>query len=452
MASIDKKLLKRLKALYVEDDNNIRKELSELLENFFGKVYTAENGKAGLETFIKNKDDIDVVLSDINMPILNGIDMMKKIREIDKDIPVMFATAYSDNEFLSEAIKLRVYDYIIKPIDIRNLLAVMNNLANILYQEFLIEQQNKELEKYKDIIDVNNIVIKTDIDGNIIYVNEHFSTTTGYTLDELKGKHLSILKHNDTLRSVFDEIITSFKAGQAWKGKIKNVTKFDEAYVVDCYTIPTINDAGEITGSFSVQRDITVELNQKRDIQKALMKNKGEIFLKGKESIAELNGIISELNSRIADYQKHLKQSQHDIAVAERHTMENKRLKTELQALRKNAEYIEDKSTLTLKMNRELSDLRQQVKLLKQENKKLLTESEKGFLQQKVNLEIKIDDLEKELEIANKKLENIGDSEAFAQKLEYWKEKAMQEAKRVEELEREIVNSGDKGIMKRLFK
>ena len=134
--SIDKKLLKRLKVLYVEDDGNIRNELSSLLGNFFGKVYTAENGKLGLETFLKNKEDIDVVLSDINMPVLNGIDMMKKIREIDRKLPVMFVTAYSDNEFLAEAIKLRVYDYIIKPIDIRNLLAVMNDLANILYQNF----------------------------------------------------------------------------------------------------------------------------------------------------------------------------------------------------------------------------------------------------------------------------------------------------------------------------
>ena len=152
--AIEKKLLKRLKALYVEDDKHIRTELSALLSNFFGKVYTAADGAEGLKIFLENSDDIDVIISDINMPKLTGIEMLKKIRKIDSSLPVVFATAYSDNEFLSDAIKLKVHDYIIKPIDIRNLLAVMNDLANILYQDFLIEQQNAELEKYKDIINI----------------------------------------------------------------------------------------------------------------------------------------------------------------------------------------------------------------------------------------------------------------------------------------------------------
>ena len=449
--AVDKKLLKRLKALYVEDDDSIRKELSGLLGNFFGKVYSAQNGKVGLEMYLENRDDIDVVLSDINMPEMTGIEMMNKIREVDSKLPVMFATAYSDNEFLSEAIKLRVYDYIIKPIDIRNLLAVMNDLANILYQDFLIEQQHKELEKYKDVIDQNNIVIKTDMEGKITYVNKLFVETTGFELEELSGKKLYDLKHKESPDSLYDEIDKSFKAGEVWSGKLKNITKFGEEYIVDSYTIPTINDSGFITGSMSVQKDITMELAQKRDIQKALMKDKGEIFLKGKESIAELNSIINELNSRIVEYQHHLKQVQMDLAAAERHTFENKRLKTELKAHKKNAEYVEDKNALTLKLNKEVSDLRHHVKILKEENKRLKSETEKGFIQNKVNLEIKIDDLEKELEEARKKIEDIGDAESFGQKLEYWKEKAAEEARRVEQLEREIVNTGDKSIMKKLF-
>lgn len=77
--AIDKKLLKRLKALYVEDDENIRNELASLLGNFFDTVYTASDGQEGLELFIKHQDDIDVVLSDINMPKMTGIEMVKKL-------------------------------------------------------------------------------------------------------------------------------------------------------------------------------------------------------------------------------------------------------------------------------------------------------------------------------------------------------------------------------------
>ncbi|MFA7092124.1 MAG: response regulator, partial [Arcobacteraceae bacterium] len=86
--ALDKKLLKRLKALYVEDDDNIRNELASLLGNFFDTVFTAADGEEGLALFNAHKDEIDVVLSDINMPKMTGIEMVKEIRKIDTKVPV----------------------------------------------------------------------------------------------------------------------------------------------------------------------------------------------------------------------------------------------------------------------------------------------------------------------------------------------------------------------------
>lgn len=449
--AIEKKLLKRLKALYVEDDNHIRNELSALLSNFFGKVYTASDGQEGLETYLKNKDDIDVIISDINMPKLTGIEMLAKIREVDEKVPTIFATAYSDNEFLSEAIKLKVYDYIIKPIDIRNLLAVMNDLANILYQDFLIEQQNGELERYKDIIDTNSIVVKTDTSSKITYVNQHFLDTTGYEKDEIIGQKFEVTKHKDTELSIINGMFSEVLDNKAWKGRVKNATKLGDPYTVDCYAISTKNDAGEIVGTMSVQNDITVELNQKREVQMRLMKDKGEIFLKGKESSTELNSIISELNSRVNEAQKTLKHSELEkdkiIYQTEKHSMENKRLKIELAQYKKTG----DISGKTLKINKENADLKQDIKKLKQTNQKLLESTEKDFLQEKVNLEVRIDDLEKELSDYKTKMDEIVDADVYVQKLNYWKEKAKDEAQRAETLERKILQHGDQGILNKLF-
>ncbi len=451
--AIDKKLLKRLKALYVEDDKHIRTELSALLSNFFGKVYTAEDGAKGLETYLKNQDDIDVIISDINMPKLTGIEMLKKIREVDAKVPVLFATAYSDNEFLSEAIKLKVHDYIIKPIDIRNLLAVMNDLANVLYQDFLIEQQNNELEKYKDIINTNNIVIKTDTAAKITYVNQHFCDTTGYKKDEVLGKKFEELKHKDTSDSIINELFSTVLDNKAWKGKIKNATKSGEAYTVDCYSIATLDDSGEVTGTISVQKDITTELNQKREVQVALMKDKGEIFLKGKESTTELNTIIKELNNRVNELQKILKNSELEkdkiMYQAEKHILENKKIKTEIAQYRSGGGG--DSSTKTLKMSKKNSELKQQIIKLKQQNQKLVESTEKDFLQEKVNFEVKIDDLEKELSEYKEKLDEIVDAEVYNQKLNYWRDKAKDEAQRAETLERKILQHGDQGILNKLF-
>ena len=65
--SIDKNLLKRLTLLYVEDDDVIRNELSQLLANFFSKVLVARDGKEGFRTYLENQDHIDVILTDLNM-------------------------------------------------------------------------------------------------------------------------------------------------------------------------------------------------------------------------------------------------------------------------------------------------------------------------------------------------------------------------------------------------
>jgi YesN/AraC family two-component response regulator len=196
--SIDKNLLKRFTLLYIENDDMIREELSQLLMSFFSIVHVAKNGKEALRTYLENQDYIDLILTDINIPELNGIEIIRKVREFDKKIPVILTTAQSNSEFLAEAIKLKVQEYIVKPIDIRYLLSLLNEIASNLYHEILLKQQQEELSKYKEIIDSNSIVIKTDTHLNITYVNELFCEISGYNSDELIGKELKYL--TDDLR------------------------------------------------------------------------------------------------------------------------------------------------------------------------------------------------------------------------------------------------------------
>lgn len=304
--SLDKDSLKRLRALYVEDDDNIRNELSSLLSNFFGKILVAKDGKDGIEQYVKNSQEIDVIISDINMPYLTGIEMIKRIREHNKDIPVIFTTAYSDNEYLADAIKLKVYEYIVKPIDIRKLLTVLNELATILHQNELIAKQNEELEKYKDVIDANNIVIKTDATMKITYVNELFCKTTSFSTDELIGSELNILRHNDTDPKIYEQIYKNILDNKEWKGRIKNRTKENGYYISDTYIITTTDDNSKITGSLCVQKDITDEINKKREVQLALMKDKGDIFIKSKAGSAEQTVIINNLKHDIEQLRKEL--------------------------------------------------------------------------------------------------------------------------------------------------
>ncbi len=442
--SIDKKLLKRLKILYVEDDEIIRNELSKLLLGFFGKVFIANDGEMGLKTFLTNQDNIDLILTDINMPKLNGIDMIKKIRDIGSPVPVFFATAYSDSNFLSQAIKLKVYEYIVKPIDIRNFLSSMNELANVLYQEFLIKKQTSDLAKYKEIIDSNNIVIKLDIEMNIIYVNELFCNITGYTSDELIGQEFKILKHPDISVELYNQMYVKILNNKPWHGKLKNISKEEIVYHTDCYMITTLNSSGEITGAISIQKDITEELSKKRGIQLSLMKDKSEIFIKSKEGSAEQGMIIKNLENRINninnDLVKSQKISQKCIHSLDSITNENRNLNAELSTYKKNSNRY-NKSLILTKENNELKTELQKVNenLTKYDSKK-----EREIDKIKTSYEKKIDDLEK-------KLKSMETTEVLHQKLTYWKEKAKDESQKNEDLEKQIIAYGDKTFMEKIF-
>ena len=111
--------LKHLVCLYVEDEDFIRDSFSLMLRRYFKEVIVAKNGKDGLEQFKNNH--IDIVISDIRMPIMDGIEMVKHIKEINPKVYIIFITAFSDTEYLKAAIDLNVEGYLTKPID-RNVL------------------------------------------------------------------------------------------------------------------------------------------------------------------------------------------------------------------------------------------------------------------------------------------------------------------------------------------
>lgn len=455
MASVDKKLLKRLKLLYVEDDTNVRTELSSLLSNFFENVYIAKDGQEALDIYVEKQEDIDIIVADINMPRLTGIEMLEKIRAFDKEVPVIFTTAYSDTEFLVDAIKLKVFEYIIKPIDIRLLMKSLAELSTIIYQEFLLKQQNKELKKYKDTIYNNNIVIRTSKNMKITFVNDLFCEITGFDKKDLIGEELSAIRHKDSDPTIYEKIYSSVNNNKQWKGQLKNLTKDGSYYIADTTIIATLNDTAEVTGALVIQKDETKEAIKRRDVQSSLIKDKGEIFKRSKESSAELLYTINSLKDEVLQLKKELKQSKQDkdryIYTAEKFTLENKKLKMELKHYKNDASLVEEKSSNTIKLSKENADLKVELKRLNVKLETIHETHEKEILQLKVNHEVEIDDLEQELNNLKEKLEGISNAEAVSQKLAYWKEKAKNESKKLEKIEREIINYGDKNIMKRLF-
>lgn len=163
-------ILENIKILYVEDDSDLRDTISDTLSLYEIDFETACDGLDGLEKFKKNKftkgiKTFDLIISDIKMPNLNGVDMMKSIRKIDDKIALIFTTAFNDSDYLLGAIALRANSYLIKPLVAEELIEEISNIIKPILQ-------NKELEKQKKII--NNQAIELLINKLLLSISDQW--------------------------------------------------------------------------------------------------------------------------------------------------------------------------------------------------------------------------------------------------------------------------------------
>ncbi len=119
------KKLENMKILFIDDEDFIREESVEYLSFHCNHVYQAYDGLDGLEMYKKFKPDI--IITDIKMPKLNGIDMIKEIRKNDQTTKIIVATAFLETSYLLEAVELGLVKYLVKPIMEDKLLPVLNS-------------------------------------------------------------------------------------------------------------------------------------------------------------------------------------------------------------------------------------------------------------------------------------------------------------------------------------
>ena len=248
--------LKKLSLLYVEDDENTREELEYFLQNKVKNLYVAENGQEGFDLFEKHQPDL--IITDIQMPVMTGTKMIKLIKQINSTIPFVIITAFNDTDYLFEAIKLNVTNYLTKPL---NLFALSEVLANIA-KNINLENENKEiynsLKQYKDIVDERSIISKTDINGIITYINEPFEKISGYKKEELLGKPHSIITHPAINKNIFKKRWKKINIEKkSWQGRLKNITKEGNEYFVDIIIKPILDLDGNIIEYISLSNDIT---------------------------------------------------------------------------------------------------------------------------------------------------------------------------------------------------
>lgn len=177
---MNKEILKNFNFLFVEDEETIQKFTVKFLEKLVNKIYTAPNGEEGLKTYFEHENEIDIIITDIHMPVMNGLDMLQKIRETNDSIPVIITTAYNETDFLKRSVELNVSSYVLKPIDLEQLINSLVKTAEPivlkrqLHEAHNLVDKNEEYKKLKTIFDSQENMISIIKDNKVIDANKKF--------------------------------------------------------------------------------------------------------------------------------------------------------------------------------------------------------------------------------------------------------------------------------------
>ena len=136
-------ILKNINILYLEDDESLLKHTKDALEDFVANIYGVKTTVEAMKILLEKK--VDVIISDILLENENGINFLKYIKSKNILIPAILTTAHTDTNYLIESIKLKVENYLLKPINI-------DELLNSLYDVILPKIQEKEIKKNSNII------------------------------------------------------------------------------------------------------------------------------------------------------------------------------------------------------------------------------------------------------------------------------------------------------------
>lgn len=156
---------KDLKVLYIEDNKDVREQTLKMLQIFFDSISVARDGQEGIDIYKENKDkddtSFDLIITDLEMPVLDGMSMIDEIRELNKDIPILIFSAHSNADYFLRTINAGIDGYILKPYNIEQ---ISNSLMNII-------EKNKLSNKTSHIVHLDE-GFKWDIRDSILYKGE----------------------------------------------------------------------------------------------------------------------------------------------------------------------------------------------------------------------------------------------------------------------------------------
>lgn len=216
--------------LYAEDDPNIRLPFQEFLQKKCSKLYIAQDGEEAWELY--NKHTPDLIIADIRMPIINGLELIEKIRKSNKNPKVILLSAHSDMEYFLQAIDLDVDKYILKPVRLRILDREIKKLFTLLRNEEKLQTQQRYIEM---VLNAQSSMVILNTHSKALIANQTFLDFVSVdSVEQFIAKY-------DSIAELFEEQSGYFypSSKEAW---IEQVL----AYEVEEHGVPEVIIKGEV--------------------------------------------------------------------------------------------------------------------------------------------------------------------------------------------------------------
>lgn len=214
------------KILFVEDEKVTRENYVLYLQTLFSEVYEAEDGEQGYNLYQEKKPDIMII--DINLPKMNGLELLKKIREKDHKVKAIMFTAHTDKQFLLEAVSLKLTQYLVKPVNRKDLQKALQvtidelltyEVASVkkieLSNNYSWDIEKKELSYYNELVELTSkekkfLLLLFSYPNKVFSYDEifeHFWEEDSFSLNSLKNlvKRLRKKLPDESISNVFNE-------------------------------------------------------------------------------------------------------------------------------------------------------------------------------------------------------------------------------------------------------
>ena len=291
--------LKKLNILFIESNTEDREHFSNILYKFFNNVVVCSNGKDGIDNFLEKRQEyfLDIIICDKTLEDITGIEVLKKIREIDSEIPFIITSPKIEVDDLLIAIKYKATDYLSKPVNGKDMIFCIERVCHNKYHERLKLLMQQDLEELRAVINEVALVSKTDLEGNITFINSYFTEITGYSQDEIIGQNRLILKDENTSALIYKDLFEKVKEGIIWEGKLKDISKTKEEYYIYLTVLPIYDKKNSNITEFMWISFLTTEAElEEKEFKKRVVKNMYEnrrINTESRQKIDELMNQIS---------------------------------------------------------------------------------------------------------------------------------------------------------------